>query len=122
MINYAETVKNARLAAVMAALDAGTGPGQLRIRTAANGVLVTIPLDEGVTPAAGELDLLAAPATAEATGTGTAANAILTDSDGNVVASGLTVGTSGTDIIVDSTNITTGQDVTVNSAVITHAA
>ena len=35
---------------------------------------------------------------------------------------GLTVGLSGADIVLDSLSITAGQTVTINTAVITHAA
>ena len=41
------------------------------------------------------------------------------DSAGNVIISGLTVGTSGTDIVVNTTSITSGQTVIVNSGAIT---
>jgi hypothetical protein len=51
---------------------------------------------------------------------GTAAEArIRTSADADVV-TGLTVGTSGTNIVLDSTSITAGQTVTINSATITH--
>jgi hypothetical protein len=123
-INYSDTVKAARLTAVLTALNAGSGPGQLRIYTAAYAtLLVSIDLDETDDDVDDTvLALLADPSSAEAVASGTAAIARLTDSDGNVVAQGLTVGTSGADVVVDSTNVTSGQQFTVNSAVITHAA
>ena len=56
-----------------------------------------------------------------ATATGTAALAEFRNSSGGVIVSGLTVGSSGTDIIISSTSITSGQTVTVNSGSITHS-
>jgi hypothetical protein len=52
--------------------------------------------------------------------TGTAAKAEIRNNSGTVIVSGLTVGTSGTDIILTSTSITATQTVTVTSGVITH--
>ena len=53
--------------------------------------------------------------------TGTAAAAQIKDGGGVVVISGLTVGTTGSDINLDSVSITLGQTVTLSSATITHA-
>ena len=53
------------------------------------------------------------PLTATASATGTAARAELRNNAGTVICSGLTVGTSGTDVIVNSVSITSGQPVTV---------
>jgi hypothetical protein len=54
--------------------------------------------------------------------TGTAAAArIRTASGGTDIVTGLTVGVSASDINLDSTSITAGQTVTINSATITHA-
>jgi hypothetical protein len=121
-INYSTAAKNARLAAVQALIEADAGVGGLRIYTAAYAsLLVTIPLEDSQAPSAGVLALIDAPATAAAVAGGTAAIARIVDNSGDVVAEGLTVGTSAADVIVDNTNITNGQNVTINSAVITHA-
>jgi len=53
--------------------------------------------------------------------TGTAASAVIKDSNGTTVISGLTVATSSADIVLDSVSFTAGQTVTLNSATITHA-
>ena len=123
-INYATAVKLARLEAVRTALNAGAAGGKLRIFTAAYAsMLVEFTLLEADQNAADNiLDLVGSAITAAAAATGTAAIARLTDSDNNMVAEGLTVGTSGTDVIVDSTSITSAQNVTLNNAAITHAA
>jgi hypothetical protein len=57
---------------------------------------------------------------ADATGTAAAAR-IRTASGGTDIITGLTVGTSASDINLDSVSITTGQTVTINSATITHS-
>jgi hypothetical protein len=57
--------------------------------------------------------------TAAAPGTATYAR-ITTAADADVV-TGLTVGTSGTDFVVDNNVFTAGQAVTMNSATLTHA-
>lgn len=120
-VTYSAAVKTSRMQVVRDAINLGSGPGVLQIGTAAMAaVLATIPLTDPVTVAGAVLTALAAPATVAASGTGTAAAARIRDSDGNDVVTGLTVGTSATDVIVDNTNIATGQDVTANSATITH--
>lgn len=58
--------------------------------------------------------------TASAAGT-VAKASITTSADVDVLTNTLTVGTTGTDIIVDNTNLTVGQNITVNSATLTHA-
>lgn len=123
-ITYNTTVKNNRLTQVLNALDAGAGDGVLVIGTSAlsgaTGVLVTITLTKpSATVAAGVLTLSGVPITATAGAAGTAAKAELRDSAGTVVASGLTVGTSGTDIVINSTSISNGESVTLNSGTIT---
>lgn len=121
-ITYTTAVKNARLDVVIAAIDAGSGAGKLEIGTAGMGsVLATITLsDPSGTSGSGVLTLSGTPLSASATGTGTAAAARIRDSDNNNVVTGLTVGTSGTDIVLDSTSITSGQTVRITSGTITH--
>jgi hypothetical protein len=126
-ISYTATLKNTRMTAVLTAIDAGAGAGTLVIGTSAlsgaTGVLVTIPLaDPSGTVAAGVLTFSGMPKSAVAAAAGTAAKAEIRDSTGAVVASGLTVGTSASDIIINSTAISSGQTVQINSGTITHAA
>ena len=84
-------------------------------------VLVTLDLDNPAgTVDVDELTLAFVSASENASATGTAEAArIRTGANADVV-TGLKVGTSGTDIILNSTSITDGQQVTVTSAVITH--
>ena len=56
-----------------------------------------------------------------ASAAGDLAAAVITDGDDNTVISGLTVGTSGTDIVVDSVTVASGQLVRVTTGTITHA-
>jgi hypothetical protein len=123
-VTYTNAVKIARMAAVVS--QAGT-TAVLEIGTSAMGtVLATINLGNpiaGAATGAGVLSLSGFPrsdTSADATGTAAAAR-IRTASGGTDIITGLTVGTSGSDINLDSVSITTGQTVTINSATITHA-
>ena len=123
-VNYAAGIKTTRMQAVRDAIDAGAGTGKLELGTAGMGaVLVTITLaDPASSVAADVLTLLGVPLSNDATAGGTLAEARIRDSDNNDVVTGLTVGTSGTDIIVDNTSVANGQTVKVNSGTLTHAA
>lgn len=123
-VTYATAAKTARLNAVVAQIDAGASPGKLKIRDASNVVLSTHTLADPCGSVTGDVltfdfdpDI-----SATAGATGTAANAIITDSTDTTIISGLTVGTSGTDIVLDSVSITSGQTVTIATGTITHAA
>ena len=120
-VTYTVAVKNARLSAVVTQIGA---TGVLEIGTAGMAsILATITLNATAgTAATGVLTFSGFPKsdTADATGTAAAAR-IRTAPGGTDIVTGLTVGTSGADIILDSVNITTGQTVTINSASITHA-
>lgn len=119
---YTTAVKNARLNAVTTAI--GT-TGVLEIGTTGMAtVLATIPLANPAAPAAasGVLTFTMPQSDTAADATGTAAAArIRTASGGTDVVTGFTVGTSGTDIVLDNLSIAIGQQVTINSATITHA-
>lgn len=122
---YSTAAKNARLNAVAATIDAGSGAGVLQIGTTAMAtVLATITLADPCASSAsgGVLTFSGFPRSdSSAAATGVAAAARIRDSNGNDVITGLTVGTagSGADIILETTNIDTGEIVTLNSATIT---
>ena len=121
-VNYTVAVKNARLNAVITAI--GT-TGVLEIGTTGMAtVLATINLGNPAgTSASGVLTFSGFPRSdtaADASGTAAAAR-IRTATGGTDIVTGLTVGLSASDIILDSVNITAGQTVTINSATITHA-
>jgi hypothetical protein len=123
-VTYSTAVKTARMQAVANTVDGGTAGGKLKILDGASAVLATITLTDPCGAVAGAVltfdfdpDI-----STTATATGTAANAIITDSADVTVVSGLTVGTTGTDVILDSTSITLGQTVVITAGTITHAA
>jgi hypothetical protein len=128
-VTYTTATKIARMDAVKAQIDAGTGAGKLEIGTAGMAtVLATIALNDpcGTSSDTGggvvKLTFSGMPRSdTSADATGTAAAARIRDSNITDVISGLTVGTSGTDIILDSTSITAGQTVTISAATIQHA-
>lgn len=126
-VTYAAGVKTSRMTAVRDAIDAGGAAGKLEICTASYAtVLATIALGySGAstgTISGSVLTLAGFPRSdTAADATGTAAVARIRTSANADVITGLTVGTSGTDVILDSLSITTGQTVTINSATFTHA-
>lgn len=123
-VTYASDVKNDRMTAVLNQIDAGGAAATLSIGTAGMGtVLADIVLAYPCgTVSGGVLTFSSFPRSdTSANASGTAAAARIRDSAGNDVVTGLTVGTSGTDIILDSTSISITQTVTLNSASITHA-
>lgn len=121
---YSTAAKNARLQGVVSTIDAGSGAGVLQIGTASMAtVLAEITLaDPCGTVASGVLTFSGFPRSdSSANATGVAAAARIRDSNGADVITGLTVGVpgSGADIILETTNIDTGEIVTLNSATIT---
>lgn len=130
-VSYSTTTANARLAAGLTAavsgqsVDGNTTYGELVIGTSAlsgsTGVLATIILQKPSFSIASKVaTLLGVPLSVAASATGTAAKAELRDSAGTTIVSGLTVGTSGSDINLTATAITTGETVTITSGTITH--
>lgn len=119
---YAAALRTTRITAVNTAINAGSGAGKLEIGSAAMAsVLATIPLADPAGTISGDVLTLTMPqsdTTADATGTAAAAR--IRDSDNNDVVTGLTVGTSGTNIVLDSVSITAGQTVTITAATLTH--
>lgn len=124
-VTYTTAVKNARMDAVAAQIDGGSGAGVLQIGTTSMAsVLAEFTLNDPCASAAsgGVLTLSGFPKSdTSANNTGTAAAARIRDSNGTDIITGLTVGTSASDINLDSVSITAGQTVTINSATITHA-
>jgi len=123
-VTYTTALKAVRMTAVLAAINAGSGPGKLEIGTAGMAsVLATLTFADpagSVDGAVLTLDFDPDISDTSADATGTAAAARIRDSDDNDVVTGLTVGTSGADIILDSVSITAGQTVTLLTGAITH--
>lgn len=125
-ITYNTAAKTARMNAVVSTIGAN---GKLKLLSAADAVLVTYALAATAGTVSGDtLTFSDANAgadgimSANATAGGTAAKAVVTTAADVVVISGLTVGTSGADLIMDNPVVTNGQATTVNSATIQHAA
>lgn len=127
-IAYSTTVRNNRLNQVRDAIDGGAGAGKLRIYTASRpatcGTATTLlaeltfsdPCSSGAS--GGTLTMSAITADSSADATGTAAWFRAVDSTGTCCIDG-NVGTSGSDLNLNSTSISTGQQVSVSSMVIT---
>jgi hypothetical protein len=122
-VTYASGLKSTRMAAVITAIDVAAPVAYIEIGTAGMAAtLVTIALsDPSFTESAGVITMAGAPKSGTATGTGTAAAARIRTGAAADVVTGLTVGTSGSDINLNSTSITTGQTITLTSGTITHA-
>lgn len=119
-VTYAAVVKTARMTATRDEVANGT----LEIGTAGMAAtLVTFGLNAaGGTISGDTWTLVFDSDTVAATATGTAAEARIKTSGGTTVISGLTVGTSAADIILDNDNIASGQSVTLSSATVQHAS
>ena len=133
-VTYLASLRTNRLNLVVNALGTATAPtisttgtaaGTLVIGTSAlsgaTGVLATINLSTTPATVSGDvLTISGVPLSATASATGTAALAELRNNAGTVIVGGLSVGTSGTNVIISSTAITSGQTVQVTSGTITH--
>lgn len=110
----------------VAASTGSASAGQLVIGTSAlsgsTGVLATIPLSAPAATIAGSiLTISGVPLTGLASAAGTPAVAELRNNAGTTIISGLTVGTTSSDIIITSATISLGGSVVVTSGTITHA-
>ena len=122
---YSTATKTGRMNAVVTAI--GTS-GKLKLFSAADALLATFTLAATAGTVSGSVltlsDANGATAgilntTASAAGTATKAS-ITTSVDADVV-TGLTVGTSGADLVLDNNVLASGQAITINSATLTHA-
>lgn len=117
-VTYTTAVKTDRMTATRDYFADGT----LVIQDAADAVLVTFALTLAGGSVTGDTWTLAFDASTVAAGAaGTAAKAEIRNSGGTAGLTGLTVGTSATDIILDNTSIANGQNVTLSSATVQHA-
>ena len=135
-VTYATALKTNRMQLVADLIDtltvvASSGShvaGKIVIGTSAMGsTIVTIPFNTTCgTVTSGVLNFATTPtalsAVASLAGTNTAAAAVLQNNAGTGITTTpyLTVGTGGTDIILNSTSVTQGQTVTLTSGSITH--
>lgn len=123
-VTYSSTIKDNRMTQVLNAIDGGPAAGYIEICSAAYAsVLATITLSDPCGSVGSNILTFTMPKSdTSADNTGTAAIARIKDSTGTICVSGLTVGTSSTDIVLTSLAITAGDTVTLTSATITHAA
>jgi hypothetical protein len=130
---YGSTVRTPRMNVVQNLIDsktigAATGAGSagtLVIGTSAlsgaTGVLATITLPNPASSVSGDvLTLLGVPLSATASASGTAAKAEIRNNAGTVIVGNLSVGTSASDVTVNTTTVTSGQTVTVTAGTVTH--
>jgi hypothetical protein len=122
-LNYRASLKTTRMNAVVTDLDNNAAAATLEIGTAAfAAVLCSIVLgDPSFTVAADVMTMAGTPRSATAGATGTAAAARYKDGGGTIIISGMTVGTSGSDVNLNSVAIVSGQTITITSATHTHA-
>lgn len=124
-VTYSASAKTARMNAVVATIGSS---GKLKLWTSGDVLLATFTLAATAGTVSGSVltfsDANGATAgilNTTASGAGTAAKASITTSADVDVITGLTVGTSGADLILDNTSLTVSQAITINSATITHA-
>jgi hypothetical protein len=107
---------------VVSAIDNG-GAGSLIIGTALLAIELAVILFNSTcgTVSGGVLTFSGTPLVdSSAAATNTASSAEVVDGTNHIVISGLTIGTSGSDINLSSTSIVAGQSVTITAATIQH--
>ena len=122
---YSANTKQNRMNAVVTTI--GTS-GKLKLFTAADALLATFTLAGTAGTVSGSVLTFsdanggtAGILNTTATGAGTATKASITTSADVDVITGLTVGTTGTDLVLDNNVLAVSQAITINSATITHA-
>lgn len=127
-LSYKATLKNARLDEITAAIGTsgllriydGTPPANADASLSSNNLLAELPLSSAFAAgaAAGVLTANSITADSSADATGTATFFRLVTSGGTAQVQG-TVGTSGTDLVLNTASIVSGAQVSVSSMVIT---
>ena len=120
---YRSTLRTTRMQAVETDIDSGAGAGTLEIGTTGfASTLAIYTLSDPAGVVAGDVITGSGmPKTTTAIAGGVAAEARIKESGGAVVVSGLTVGTSGTNVIISpSTTITNGQTCNLTALTLTH--
>lgn len=121
-IVYRASLRTTRMNDVKTDIDSGAGAGTLEIGDAGFGsVLAIVTLADPCGSVTGDILTLTMPQSDNSIdNTGIAAEARIKESGGTVIASGLTVGTVGTNIIVNTTSFVAAATFTISSATITH--
>lgn len=120
-ISYNLSTLNARLQAVVTNVDAGPGNGQMRFLGSGSTTIAIVTLQKpSGTVSGGILTFSGLPLGGATLASASVVLADVEDSNGNVVASGLTVGPSTTyDIYMASNAVMSGQTLSVTYATIT---
>lgn len=122
-VTYRSSLRTTRMTAVETDIDNNAAAATLEIGTTAfASTLITFTLSDPAGTVSGDtLTLSGMPKTANASAGGAAAEARIKDGGGTIIVSGLTVGTSGTNVIISNTTITNGAAYSLTSGTITHA-
>lgn len=122
-VNYDAATKTARMVQTISQIDNNASPATIEICTAAYAaVLVIITLSKpSFTESGGVITMAGVPKSSVAGNSGTATVARIKDGGGTTKVNNLSVGTSASDINLNSTSITAGQTVTLTSGAITHS-
>lgn len=120
-ISHSATVRNTFAAAVLTAINLGSGAGRIKLKSGASTVLANLACSDPAGTVTGAVLTFAAIASDTNAVAGTAATFDVTDSDGTVVFSG-SVSTSGADLNLSSVSIGNGDTVSISSATYTACA
>lgn len=122
-MGYNTATAQDRLQAVIDNIDGGSGPGVLALFTAGYAVRVAeFELARPCGTIAGRVLTFSGMPRVDvsAANAGTPVLARFEDAGGNVIRNGLTVGTTGTDVIISTATVAQGDQVSLISATITH--
>jgi hypothetical protein len=126
-MEYSLTVKRLRMKAVSDSIDGGNGPGSIQLRDPNRVILCTLILTKPSFYLVGPDLQLVSPTTGFVTVRGDARIGTIMDGTGNIIIDEMTVGTDLTDddvhdfeIVLDTTVLEVGKQVTIVSATITH--
>lgn len=129
MAVHATSLRNSQANAVTTLVDAGAAAGFIELRTGTSlgsgTLLATITLADPSFGSASTGVITAASfprSDSSADATGTVGHYCVKDSDANIILSGTSVGTSGTEVVLVTTAIVATQPVTINSFTYTIAA
>lgn len=119
---YASGLRTTRMDDVKTAIDAGSGAGKIKIYTSGGGTLLAVlTLSDPCGTVSGDvLTFSTITSDTSADNTGTAAEAKITTSADADVVTGLTVGTSGANINLNTVSIVSGATVSMSSGTLTH--
>lgn len=121
-VTYRTSLKTTRMTSVKTDIDSGGAAGTIEIGTTGMAsILAVLPLSYPCGTVSGDtLTFSAITSDSSADATGTAAEARIKTSGGTAIVTGLTVGTSGANINLNTVSITAGGTVSLSSGGIQH--